>query len=353
MSGHGGHGGRGRRGGHEEEHAPHENEERWLLTYSDMITLLMVLFIVMFAISQVDQKKFMALKTGLAAGFGAPVTMVDGGDGLLNPGGQVDPNDVNLSGSAGGGARQNIKDPSQAVTPSTVAQLAQAMSKAQVAAQVKSLQQAEAALKAALHKAGLTTSATFRFDERGLVITIATDDVLFSSASAELRPRGRHVLDALAPTLRRLPNRLSIDGHTNQLPLRAGSRWSSDWELSAARATNVLIYLNRLGGIPENRMSATAYADTEPLIPPSDPRSVNRNRRVEIVVLAETDDSLGRAVEALGNETSTATPRATTTTPAASRKTTKPATSAVASGTPTRTSTTGKGKAPRTTPSHH
>ena len=64
MSGH-----KGRKGGHEEEH---ESHERWLISYADMITLLMVLFVVMFAISNVDQKKFAELSAGLSAGFGAP-----------------------------------------------------------------------------------------------------------------------------------------------------------------------------------------------------------------------------------------------------------------------------------------
>src|ERR671936_1344049 len=71
-----------------EEHEEHVNHERWLLTYADMITLLMVLFIVMFAISQVDQRKFAALKTGLAAGFGAR-TAFDGGTGALQENGQA------------------------------------------------------------------------------------------------------------------------------------------------------------------------------------------------------------------------------------------------------------------------
>ena len=73
-------GSRGRRGGHEEEH---ENHERWLVTYADMLTLLMVLFIVMFAISQVDQKRFNALKDGLAAGFGQSVSVLQGSDAVM------------------------------------------------------------------------------------------------------------------------------------------------------------------------------------------------------------------------------------------------------------------------------
>ncbi len=75
MAGHG-----RRRGGHEEEH---ENHERWLVTYADMVTLLMVLFIVMFAMSQVDQKKFNELKDGLAAGFGQSESILDGSDAIL------------------------------------------------------------------------------------------------------------------------------------------------------------------------------------------------------------------------------------------------------------------------------
>src|SRR4051794_37528300 len=86
----------------EEEHEEHENHERWLVSYADMMTLLMVLFIVMFAISQVDQRKFAALKTGLEAGFGTPVAMMPGGDAMLDPGGNVAPDSVNLAGTAAG-----------------------------------------------------------------------------------------------------------------------------------------------------------------------------------------------------------------------------------------------------------
>src|SRR3954468_5377249 len=89
MAGHGG--GRGS-GAHEEEH---ENHERWLVSYADMMTLLMVLFVVMFAISQVDQKKFAALKNGLAAGFGAQ-SVFDGGTGTLQQDGPAN-NDFSVS----------------------------------------------------------------------------------------------------------------------------------------------------------------------------------------------------------------------------------------------------------------
>ncbi|HUX69144.1 MAG TPA: flagellar motor protein MotB, partial [Cellulomonadaceae bacterium] len=98
----GGHG-QGRRrsrgAGHEEEH---ENTERWLVSYSDMITVLMALFIVLFAISQVDQSKYISLRDSLAAGFGAPITtVVSGGQGALTGGTSPKPDAVNLAADAG------------------------------------------------------------------------------------------------------------------------------------------------------------------------------------------------------------------------------------------------------------
>ncbi len=293
-----GHAGARRRGGHEEEHAEHENEERWLLTYADMITLLMVLFIVMFAMSQVDQKKFMALKTGLAAGFGAPVAMLSGGTGMLDVGGSIAPDSVNLAGQAGGKGSSQTQD---TINPAAVAQLATATEKAQVTAEAKRLQAAQQALQKALQKAGLKNGATFRYDERGLVVTIATDKVLFSSGSAVLLPEGKKILDALAPVLRALPNKLSIDGHTNALPIHTAA-FPSNWELSTGRAVNVLKYLASREHLPVNRMSATGFADTHPLLTGKSQRALIVNRRVEIVILAAVDDAAGRALAAIGND---------------------------------------------------
>jgi chemotaxis protein MotB len=290
-----------KRRGHEEEHEEHENHERWLVSYADMMTLLMVLFIVLFAISQVDERKFAALKVGLSAGFGAPVAILSGGDALLEPGGSVAPDSVNLAGAAGAKTPSAALDPSRAVQPEVVAKLAQAQDEAQVAREVENLAKAEKALKEALKAQGLAKGATFRFDERGLVVTVATDDVLFQSGSAELRPTGRRILSALAPTLAKLPNRLSVDGHTNAIPIHTG-QFPSNWELSSDRATGVLRYLHSAHELPYGRMSATGFADTRPLFPASDPRSVSANRRVEIVVVARVDDSAGRAVAALGGK---------------------------------------------------
>jgi chemotaxis protein MotB len=293
-------GGHGRRV-HEEEHEEHENHERWLVSYADMMTLLMVLFIVLFAISQVDEKKFAQLKVGLTSGFGAPVAVLSGGDKLLDVGGSVAPDSVNLAGSTGGQSSAAQSAPVSSVDPEAVAQLAKASEQAQVEREVESLKKAKKDLAAALLKAGVPKGATFRFDERGLVISIATDNVLFHSGSAELEPQGRTILDTLAPTLAKLPNRMTIDGHTNSIPIST-PQFPSNWELSGARASGVLRYLHSQDALPNSRMSFTGFADTKPRVPASNPQSVKINRRVEIVILARVDDAAGRAIAELGND---------------------------------------------------
>lgn len=299
----GGHsGGHPRRRGHEEEHEEHENHERWLVSYADMMTLLMVLFIVMFAISQVDQKKFAALKTGLSAGFGAPVAILSGGDAMLDPGGAVAPDSVNLAGAAKGEKPQApVPEPQSPVNPEAVAELVEATSKAQVAKEVSELEKAREDLKAALKAAGLPDAATFRFDERGLVVTIATDEVLFGSGNAQLRPQGKRILSALAPTLTKVPNKISVDGHTDSLPIHTAS-FPSNWELSTDRATGVLRYLISKHAFPPTKLSATGFADTKPLRPNTTPAGRALNRRVEIVVVAQVDDSANQALAELAQE---------------------------------------------------
>jgi chemotaxis protein MotB len=293
--------GHARRGGHDEEHEEHENHERWLVSYADMMTLLMVLFIVMFAISSINQGKFDQLKQGLHNGFGTPQTMMAGGDNLLDSGNGVAPDDPQIAAVASGGAGGVSVNSAKGVAPEQVTGLVKATEQAQVRQEVENLKKAEKALKAALARAGIPHGATFRFDERGLVVTIATDKVLFESGSATLRRQGRRILDTIEPTLATLPNRISVDGHTNSVPI-ATDRYPSNWELSTGRAAGVLRYLARPGGIPVDRMSAAGYADTRPLRPASDPRALVVNRRVEIVVLAAVDNSLGQAVARLGQE---------------------------------------------------
>ena len=257
-----------RRARQAEEEEGHGSSERWLLTYADMITLLMVLFIVLFAIGQTDLKKFELLRTSLNNSLGGQSKVFSGGTGVLE------------------------SQPSVAAflsNPGLVAAATQALDEKNKAAAIKAaeaaaLTRASQAIEAALAAHGLTDAVSFRIEPRGLVVTVVTDRVLFDVGSAVLRSEGQIVLDAIAPVLRNLPNDISIDGHTDNQPI-GGGEYPTNWELSTARATAVLRYLIATQGMAPSRIAAAGYADTRPLYPNDTPAHMAANRRVEVVIL--------------------------------------------------------------------
>jgi chemotaxis protein MotB len=263
-----------------EEHEEHVNHERWLITYADMITLLMVLFIVLYSISQVDLAKFRRLKEGVAGGFGGPAAAgaLSGGAGPLEGGGGVF--DVGLNGT-------------QAVTSAQAAQAALADARARAAGarqQRAVLQGAQQEIQRSLDKEGLGDTVKFRLESRGLVVTIVSDRVLFEPGQADLRAEGREVVDKLAAAIGRLPNKLTVEGHTDNVPI--SGRYASNWELSTARATTVLRELIERHGISPSRLSAAGYADERPMATNDTVEGRAANRRVELVVLADVSAAL-------------------------------------------------------------
>jgi len=252
--------GRRRQADHEEEHA---NHERWLLTYADMITLLMVLFIVLFAISQVNQKKFDEFGHGLSKSFGA-AKVVDGGSGVLE----------------GSNKQSDVEDDSVSVQEPVARQDQSASADKAIDDTFVKLRQE---ITRSLRLRGLNGSVEFDRQERGLVINVVTDEVLFDLGSADLRPQGARVLDAIGPPLAHVRNTLSVEGHTDNIPISGGA-FPSNWELSTERSTTVLRYL-LTKGIRPSRVSAAGYADQRPLVANDTPAHRARNRRVAIVVL--------------------------------------------------------------------
>jgi chemotaxis protein MotB len=275
---------RRRRHDHDEEHT---NHERWLVTYADMVTLLMVLFIVMFAMSQVDQKKFNALKEGLAAGFGQSTSIHDGSSSILDQPGMaaqqpIAPNRFSVE-------VQQVKTSqvSQAIAQ-RVAEHEQAQAsvqRAEAEAEVDRLSELIKRLYAALKKHHLEDDVQTSIDDRGLVVSLVSRHVVFEPNLATLTARGQQIVDTLAPVLKDLPDPLQIDGHTNQVKVKP-KYYPTDWELSAARAVTVLRHLIEADGLPANRLTASAFGHTKPLVDPSKPGSQEVNKRVDIVVLS-------------------------------------------------------------------
>jgi chemotaxis protein MotB len=272
-----------RRGKKHEEHEEHENHERWLVSGFDMMTLLFVLFVVLFAMSKVDEQKFAALAKGMSEAFGTPVSVMTSAtpegaplDGL--------PGAIDIASAIAPDETVEQAEVDAAAAQAALAEAQQVAAEAQ--AEYQELSDVQERIEAALAAAGHAGAARFEIDERGLVVHIVADQVLFDAEQAVLRPEGRQILDAIAPTLRDVPNDLGIEGHANHLPVTPGGPWPSNWELSAYRATTVVRYLTG-DGVPGTRMVANGYSDTRPLVPPSDPSSITVNRRVDVVVLSD------------------------------------------------------------------
>ena len=287
-----------RRGGHEEEHV---NHERWLISYSDMITVLMALFIVLFAISQVDQDKYVALRDSLAAGFqDGTVTpsVLDGTSGTLD-GTSIVPDTTPAQGTAGmvsadAGLGMQASQPTTTTT-STATVDPEVLAAAE--REAAHLQQLQAQIAASLTANGLDGTVRFRIDERGLVLGLVADDVFFAAASAEMTETARRVLDVAGPSLVGIGEQISVEGHANVIPI--SGRYATNWELSADRATRVLRHLVEADGMPGGRIMAVGFGDTRPLVEGSSPDALVQNRRVDLVVLSAAPEQVRALIPAL------------------------------------------------------
>jgi len=268
------------------EAEPHANHERWMLSYADILTLLLALFIVMFAISKVDQKKFEEFARGTAEGFGnvaipGQTGNFEGGDGILKDQKPAQSEDVPTT-------TADDKD-------SMMAQQAISREKARQAAasaEKNNLEEVKAKIAAQLKKEGLTGSVDMKVDDRGLVVNIVTDKVLFDTGKADLKPGGIKVLDAIAPALKPLPNTISVEGHTDNVPI--SGRFESNWYLSTARAVKVTERFHS-DGISPKRVIPTGFADTRPLEPNTTDAGRARNRRVAVIVLPHLPEAEAEA----------------------------------------------------------
>ena len=287
-----------------EIHEEHENHERWLVTYADMVTLLMVLFIVMFAMSQVDQKKFNALRDGLAAGFGQSTSIQNGSSSILSEAGMAAQSPIAPSKFAV--EVKQIKTSTTSAESKAIAAHEDLKSRQQYAeakAEVDRLSALLQRLHVALVKHNLQDDVHATIDNRGLVLSLVSRHVVFQANMATLTPRGQALVDTIAPVLRDISDPLEIDGHTNQAK-GAPKYFASDWDLSSARAVTVLRRLNEADAVPAARLTASAFGHTKPLIDPTKPGSQQLNKRVDIVILSalpsETRARIKEVIQAQG-----------------------------------------------------
>jgi chemotaxis protein MotB len=233
------------------EEAEKENTERYMLTYSDMITLLMTLFVVLYAQSKVDTVKFNALAESLSNAFSMPGVQAREGEG----GHSLSPTEAVLTPPPGTGLapkKSSKRDPFQEKARSTLA------------TEIKT---------GSIH---MTTEA------RGIVLALAGDS-FFKSGSANLEEGSIATLSKVAELLRGLPNPIAVEGHSDNTLLARDDPLGSNLMLSAARAVAVTEALELLD-IPKERLSATGFGDSKPARPNDTPEGRAYNRRVEILI---------------------------------------------------------------------
>lgn len=221
------------------------NHERWLLTYADLITLLMIFFLIMYTISNVNSKKFAQLSNSMSQAF------------LGQASGK-------LVGEAG---------------PAVITGAGATATKAEM----ENMKKAKEQIDKFIEEQGLKGKLTVDQEERGLVISLK-EALLFRLGSADLTPAAQQIIQSVGQILISMPNQLRIEGHTDNLPIHT-VQFPSNWELSTARATNVVKFLITQVGIEAAKLSATGYGEFRPIAENTNEQGRAQNRRVDIVVL--------------------------------------------------------------------
>lgn len=231
----------------------------WMITYGDMMTLLLCFFILLFSFSTLDVVKFKDVIIELQGALG----VLSGGPMILNLG------DIP--------AKQMTHNP---------------------AASTRRLAQIKENIEDEIESEGLEGAIETSINERGLLIRF-TDAVLFDPGMAEIKPEAMPVLDVVNQEIANINNRVAIEGHTDSTPIRT-ARFPSNWELSTARGTAIIHYAIENGGIAPERLTAAGYAFYHPVLPNTTAENRALNRRVDIIILkSEEIIDAERRVDAL------------------------------------------------------
>ena len=262
-----------------EHEAEKENGERWLLTYSDLITLLMIFFVVLYSMSKVDAQKFQAvaesLNKALGGGTPAKIEMAKSpvGPSLFQtgtpssratvPGKGTDPNNTAYT------------DPAKSAANTNAGQ-------GNIDAEKMSIDAIKAKLDKFAADNGIQSTLVTSIEERGLVVSIQ-ETLLFESGSADITARARDILEKISTVLAAAPNQIKVEGHTDNLPIHT-PQFPSNWELSVIRATNIVQILQR-DGISPTLLSATGYGEYRPISSNNTDAGRAKNRRIDLIIL--------------------------------------------------------------------
>jgi chemotaxis protein MotB len=214
----------------------HDNADRWLLTYADLITLLLGLFVILYAVSKIDGEKYNKMINALGGVFGKePVGVFQGAKVIVEP---------------------------------------------ELSSLEAEREQIERKIEAAIPVDGTVSISQ---NERGVTVHIM-DELLFSSGSAVLKPGALTLLEDLSGVLRQIPHDIRVEGHTDNVPIQTPV-FPSNWHLSVARAVNAAHFMVQRCNIAPERVSVVGYSEYRPLLPNISDDNRAKNRRVDIVIV--------------------------------------------------------------------
>ena len=275
--------------GRRHQHEEHANHEAWAIPYGDLVTLLLAFFVVMYAMSSVNEGKYRILSDSLVAAFrGSPRTLQPVQVGEKSVGSGADINMTIVQQAMLDGQPRSMLEPSPLQVSDVVSQGARHASETQYEAEHTSaammeLESVAAEVEQAMSKLIRDQMIVVRRHGVWVEVEIRTD-ILFPSGVAKLSPEAQNILKQLALTLKPFPNAIRVEGHTDNLPIRSAA-FTSNWELSAARAASV-VHLFTDSGLDPHRLAIVGLGEYRPAYPNDTEQNRNLNRRVLLVILS-------------------------------------------------------------------
>ena len=214
------------------------NTEAWITTYSDTITLLLTFFILLYSMAEVDKEKMQQVS------------------------------DAMQSQMVGQAPAAPVENPTQEPPPTDYEKLVEKVNEA-------------------VKKNNLTDIVKVREEDRGVVLQL-DESILFDPGMADLKENSKAVLNSINVLLTDMDNDVLVEGHTDNVPMHT-EKYGSNWELSTARAVNVIRYFIDGKGLNPAKFSAKGYGEFKPLVENSTPENKSINRRVDILIVEQNE----------------------------------------------------------------
>ncbi len=228
----------------------------WMITYSDLMSLLLTFFILLYSMSNIDAAKFKSISQSL--------------QGVLS----------------GLGYTHIIETPDNPPTLSDeILDLDDSSNMNNIKEGILLMHER---VSDYVSQEGLDAKVTVRMNKRGVFVDI-NEAILFDPGSAKIKESGIQVLKKLEGLINDFENELVIEGHTDDVPMRT-ALYPSNWELSTARAVSVLRYLSEVEGVDPKRLSAVGYGEYRPMVPNNSVENRSINRRVNILIIFDEED---------------------------------------------------------------